>query len=366
MHTRRVAVLYTGGTIGMMHGPRGYEPRAGFLAQRLQSMPTFHVPGLPALTLPASRLGVHVQYDLIEFETLRDSANMRREDWVAIAGEIASRYEDYDGFVVLHGTDTMAYTASALSFMLEGLGKTVVLTGSQIPLSRVRNDAVENLLGALMIAGHYTIPEVAVFFNGRLFRGNRCTKTDASGLDAFASGNLPPLAELGVRVDVRWDLVLPPNAESLTVRPITNEHVAAVRLFPGITADTLASLLSPPLAGMVLETYGAGNGPSDRPEFLEVLREAHQRGVVVVNVTQCHRGHVSLSYASGLALTEAGVVAGADMTAEAALTKLQWLLSQDLDIDEVRQRIGRSLRGELTEVEASPRLTWKVAEASAG
>jgi len=361
MQTRRVVVLYTGGTIGMMHGPRGYEPKAGFLAQRLASMPSFHVSGLTHLTLPASRLGVHVQYDLVEFEVLRDSANMRREDWVAIARAIAERYDDYDGFVVLHGTDTMAYTASALSFMLEGLGKTVVLTGSQIPLSRVRNDAVENLLGALMIAGHYTIPEVMVFFNGRLFRGNRVRKTDASGFDAFHSGNLPPLAELGVQVDVRWDLIRGPSGpsgEGLKVRPITNEHVAAVRLFPGFTARTLASLVGAPLRGLVLETYGAGNGPSDRRDFLEVLRDAHQRGVVVVNVTQCNRGHVSVAYASGLALTEAGVVPGADMTPEAALTKLQWLLSLDLPVDEVRLQIGRSLRGELTEVDPNPRLSW--------
>lgn len=358
METRYVGMLYTGGTIGMMDGPRGFEPVAGYLAQRLQSMPTFHVPGRPTLTLPRSRLGVHVQYEIIESDNLRDSANMRREDWVEVAQRIAERYDRYHGFVVLHGTDTMAYTASALSFMLEGLGKSVVLTGSQIPLARVRNDAVENLLGALMIAGHYTIPEVGIFFNGRLYRGNRATKVDASGFNAFRSGNLPPLAETGVQVDVRWDLIWPPSEAGLLVRPIVDKRVAAVRLFPGIQAHTLAQFLAPPTEGLILETYGSGNGPSDSPEILGVLRDAVDRGVVVVNVTQCHRGHVSTVYEAGVALAEVGVVPGADMTPEAALTKLQWLLSLNLSIDEVRAQMGRSLRGELTEVDPDPRLAY--------
>lgn len=234
MSDRRVCVLYTGGTIGMMDGPRGYEPVHGFLAGRLASMPTFHVADAPALTLPPSRYGRTVHYDIVEYETLRDSANMRREHWVRIARDIAERYDDWDAFVVLHGTDTMAYTASALSFMLEGLEKSVILTGSQIPLSRTRNDAVDNLLGALLIAGHYELPEVGIYFNGKLLRGNRARKVDASGLDAFRSANLPPLAEVGVRVDVRWDLVWRPTGlDGLTVRPITQDGVAALRLFPG-------------------------------------------------------------------------------------------------------------------------------------
>ncbi|MFK7930822.1 MAG: asparaginase [Myxococcota bacterium] len=358
METRYVGMLYTGGTIGMMDGPRGFEPVSGYLSQRLQSMPTFHVPGRPALTLPRSRLGVHVQYEIIEFENLQDSANMRREDWVRIAHAIEKHYDRYHGFVVLHGTDTMAYTASALSFMLAGLGKSVVLTGSQIPLARVRNDAVENLLGALMMAGHYTIPEVGIFFNGRLYRGNRASKVDASGFNAFRSGNFPPLAETGVQVDVRWDLIWPPADGPLHVRPIADVPVAAVRLFPGIRPKTLEQFLAPPTQGLILETYGSGNGPSDRPDFLRVLREAVDRGVVIVNVTQCHRGQVSTAYEAGVALAEVGVVPGGDMTPEAALTKLQWLLSQDLTVSEVRDLMGLSLRGELTEVDPSPRLAY--------
>lgn len=359
MDERRVCVLYTGGTIGMMQGPQGYEPMPGFLEDRLASMPTFHMAGEDRLCLPASRFGRVVRYSIVEYQELRDSANMRRTDWVNIARDIERMYDDWDAFVVLHGTDTMAFTASALSFMLEGLDKTVIMTGSQIPLARVRNDAVDNLLGALLIAGHYELPEVGIYFNEVLFRGNRARKVDAAGLDAFRSGNLPPLAQVGVGVDVRWDLVMRPPSGPLRVRPITNPNVIALRLFPGITSDTLERLLIPPLAGLVLETYGAGNAPNDRPEFLRVLREASERGVVIVNTTQCHTGGVVPDYASGRALLDAGVVPGADMTPEAALTKLQWLLSLGLTAGEVRQAMVRSLRGELTEVDHSPRFSWR-------
>ena len=359
MDERRVCVLYTGGTIGMMQGPRGYEPVPGFLEDRLASMPTFHTAGEERLCLPESRYGRVVRYSICEYEELRDSANMRRRDWVAIARDIEKQYDDWDAFVVLHGTDTMAFTASALSFMLEGLDKTVILTGSQIPLARVRNDAADNLLGALMIAGHYELPEVGIYFNEKLLRGNRARKVDATGLDAFRSGNLPPLAEVGVGVDVRWDLVLRPPGGPLQVRPITNKDVISLRLFPGITSESLERLLIPPLSGVILETYGAGNAPNDRPDFLRVLRQASERGVVIVNCTQCHRGGVAADYASGRSLLDAGVVPGADLTPEAALTKLQWLLSQGLTPGEVRQAMVRSLRGELTELDPNPRFSWR-------
>lgn len=356
---RRVAVLYTGGTIGMRRGPRGYGPEPGYLSERLGSMPIFHQADAPNFTFPASEHGPAVRYEVIEFARLIDSSNMRRDDWVGIAHEIARLHDQVHGFVVLHGTDTMAFTASALSFMLEGLQRPVILTGSQIPLARVRNDAVDNLFGALTLAGHYEIPEVGIFFNRKLLRGNRAQKVDAQGLDAFRSGNLRPLVETRLTVEVRWDLVQPPSADRLTVRPITSEHVVALRLFPGITKTMVERILAPPLRGAVLETYGAGNAPDDQPELLAVLRAATDRGVVLVNTTQCHRGMVRPDYAAGRALADAGVVAGADMTPEAALTKLQWLLSQDLTPEQVRDRVGRSLRGELTELQPSPRRSWR-------
>jgi lysophospholipase len=356
---RSVAVLFTGGTIGMKRGPRGYAPERGYLAERLASMETFHEPGAERFRLPSSELGPAIRYEVLEYDRLVDSSNVRREDWVAIARDIERLHDRFDGFVVLHGTDTMAYTASALSFMLQGLSRTVIVTGSQIPLARVRNDAVDNLYGALLLAGHFEIPEVGIYFNRKLLRGNRAQKVDAQGLDAFRSGNLPPLVEFGLQISVRWDLVRPPSAPELRVVPITSEHVVALRLFPGITTTMVEQVLGPPLRGAILETYGAGNAPDDQPELLRVLREASDRGVVLVNTTQCHRGMVRPDYAAGLALAEAGVVAGADMTPEAALTKLQWLLSQELTPDQVRAAMGQSLRGELTELVGLERKTWR-------
>ncbi len=355
----RVLVIHTGGTIGMKPGPDGYEPVGGWLEQRVAQIPALHEAGEPLLTTPPSRFGRRVHYDVTELSPLLDSAEIGREQWVKMAAAIEAAYDDYDGFVVVHGTDTMAYTASALSFMLEGLAKPVVLTGSQLPLANTRNDAVENLQGAVLLAGLYEIPEVGIFFADKLMRGNRTSKVDASGLDAFRSGSFPLLVRVGTAVDVRWDLVHKPDGAPLKVVPITSERVAALRLFPSISWETLERFLQPPLAGLVLETYGAGNAPSSRDRFLEVLAEAAGRGVVIVNVTQCQTGHVTAEYAAGRALLGAGVVPGADMTPEAALTKLQWLLSRDLDVSQVRALMGTSLRGELTVPATTPRFSWR-------
>jgi L-asparaginase type I len=247
----------------------------------------------------------------------------------------------------------MAYTASALGFMLDGLSKPVVLTGSQIPLAHLRNDALDNLQGALLFAAHYEIPEVTLYFRDKLFRGNRAQKMDAAGFDAFDSGNLPPLARVGIGVEVDWSLVRPTPSGPLQVRPITCEQVAALRLYPGMTADMLDRFLRAPLRGLVLETYGSGNGPDNQPDLLRVLRRAADEGIVVVNVTQCHRGRVDAAYSTGRALLDAGVVPGADMTPEAALTKLAWLLSQDFTAEACRRLVVTDLRGELTP-DASP------------
>lgn len=344
----RVLLLYAGGTIGMREGPRGYEPVAGFLRGMLHASSTFQDPAAPDGTTPVTRFGRGIRYELFEYAPLLDSSNMTMEDWRRIAHDIARHHADFDGFVVLHGTDTMAYTASALSFMLEGLDKSVVVTGAQIPLAELRNDGHDNLLDAMILAGHYTIPEVGLYFRSRLFRGNRARKVDAAGFDAFASANAPPLAEVGIRIDVRWDLVRPPAPGPLRVVPITNSNVATLRLFPGMPTTILENFLRPPLEGLVLETFGSGNAPDNRPDFLDALRRASDRGVVIVNVTQCTRGTVSTDYAAGTALAEAGVVGGADMTAEAALCKLAFLLSQGLAPDDVRRGMAEDLRGELT------------------
>lgn len=345
-----VLVLYTGGTIGMKQGPRGYEPVPGYFADEVATFPTLHDPSRERFTTLPSRSGRRIRYDIEAYDPPLDSANLALKDWARFATDIGARYDDYDAFVVVHGTDTMAYTASALSFMLDGLDKPVILTGAQIPLEQLRNDALDNLLGALGIAGHYRIPEVGLYFHHKLLRGCRATKIDAAGLDAFTSPNLKPLVDVGIDVEVEWSEVRPAALGGLTVKPELSPNVAALRLYPGITRAILENFLRPPLEGLVLETFGSGNAPDRDDDLLGVLREATDRGVAIVNVTQCLRGRVrGNEYAAGTALMDAGVVPGADMTPEAALAKLAWLLGQGLEVDEVRRLAGRSLRGELTE-----------------
>ncbi len=355
----RLLLLYTGGTIGMMPSERGYTPVSGYLERQLEAMPQFHDKTMPRLTTPPSRFGKRIHYDVLEYAHPIDSAYMDVQDWVQIAHLIEQHYDAYDAFVILHGTDTMAYTASALSFMLEDLAKTVILTGSQIPLSQSSNDAIENLLGAMTLAGHYEIPEVCLFFRGHLYRGNRTQKVDAAGLQAFDSGNLPPLATTGTHIQVDWDLIRSIPRKPFRVQTITNRDVAAVRIFPGIRSDALANFLTPPIQGLVLETYGSGNFPANRLDLMEVLRLATERGVVIVNCTQCHKGMVNSDYAAGSALYDVGVISGSDMTPEAALTKLAYLLSQDLPTDEIKQQMQRSLRGERSEPQNQTRFSFR-------
>lgn len=330
---RVVYIAYTGGTIGMERTPGGYRPAPGFLAEQLAT-PAFDHPELPETVLR-------------EYAPLLDSSEMSPADWEHIARDIAENYDAYDGFVVLHGTDTMAYSASALSFMLENLGKPVVVTGSQIPLSELRSDARENLVTSLLLAASAPLNEVSLYFGGVLLRGNRARKVSASGFGAFASPNAPVLGRVGVEMVLNDRLFLPPPAGPLRVAPLKGVSVGALRLFPGISSSILRNVLQEPLQGLVLETFGSGNAPQ-QPDFLAVLREATARGVVIVNCTQCWRGGVDDSYATGRQLGEAGVTGGFDLTPEAALTKLTWLLSKETSPAAVRAHMQENLRGELT------------------
>lgn len=333
---KRVYIAYTGGTIGMQKTADGYAPTPGFLAAQLAAMPELDDALMP-------------EYTIHEYHPILDSSNMMPSDWRLIARDIADHYDRYDAFVVLHGTDTMAYTASALSFMLQGLGKPVILTGSQIPLCEVRSDARENLISTLLIAASYPIPEVMLFFGDKLLRGCRSVKVSASGFLAFASPNYPPLGTAGVEIDVKWNLVRETPRETLDVGYIGEPVVGALRLFPGISAQLVRNTLQPPLQGLVLEAYGVGNAPDRNRELIEAIAEANARDVVVVVCTQCLDGRVDLSdYATGSALARAGAVSGFDMTAEAALTKLFYLFSSDLTPSQVKAKIGEDLRGELT------------------
>lgn len=274
-----------------------------------------------------------------------------------MAACVLENYHLFDGFVILHGTDSLAYTASALSFLMTNLGKPVILTGSQAPIFALQSDAVDNLLGSLIIAGTFVIPEVGLFFHHKLYRGNRTTKVSSAAFEAFASPNLDPLAQVnGLGITVNWGLVLRPTCiAEFAVSPgeMDTAHVACLRVFPGIQPDMVDAVLRQPgLRGLILETFGMGNVPggADGP-LTRVMRDAVQRGVVVVNVSQCVSGFVSPVYAPGTQLGRAGVIFGLDLTPEAALTKLSYLLAQPgLSTADITAQFSRSLRGEMTEI----------------
>lgn len=343
MKRESILLIYTGGTIGMKQDPDSLTLVPFNFSQILEEVPEL------------KKLGYHI--DSYSFDPLIDSSDVSIAFWVDLSNIIKESYSRYDGFVILHGTDTMSFSASALSFMLENLEKPVIFTGSQLPIGMLRTDGKENLISSIEIAaakredGHAMVPEVCIYFESQLYRGNRTTKYSAENFRAFRSPNYPTLADAGIHIKYNTEKINYPKkwGKELIVRSILDTNVAIIKLFPGIDKRVIKSIISTEgLRAIVLETYGSGNAPTGN-WFIECIKEALSRDIIILNITQCQTGKVDMeTYSTGLSLKKEGVLSGYDSTTESAITKLFFLLGQYSESSAVRSSLTINLRGEIS------------------
>lgn len=334
---KRICIIYTGGTIGMVPGENGYIPSQGKLEDDLAEISDLSKAGMP-------------EWEVIQFCPLLDSSNMSIPEWNKIGETIAENYERFDGFVILHGTDTMSYSASALSFMLENLDKPVIFTGAQIPLCEIRSDGYNNIVSSVVIASEGIVKEVCIYFDGKLIRGCRSTKISSDQFDAFASPNFGLLADVGITIEYHHPGGLPEKKGDFVFTPFENVPVGIIKMFPGIQIRLFESIMTEQLKGVVLETFGAGNIPSGSAgEMIPIIKRAYENGTLVVVCSQCVQGTVTLgTYEASKTLRDIGAVTGKNITTEAALTKLIYLFSRHYGIDRIREKMSENLRGEIS------------------
>lgn len=342
--SEKILIINTGGTIGMVNSDPNDDNSPLRPATNWNEIIKKHpiVEKFPA--------------DYYQFPELIDSSNMNPQVWIELAKIIKKNYEEYRGFVVLHGTDTMAYTASALSFMLKNLSKPVIFTGSQVPLNTARSDALQNLITSVQIAGNEiynikVIPEVCIFFRDTLLRGNRARKMDATNYFGFSSPNFLPLGEAGAEITISYDRIRPISEKDFYVEPVADSNILVIELFPGLKTTYLKNIIDalPDLKGIILRTFGNGNAPTDL-EFIDVLKHISKKGILIVNTTQCSTGSVKMGlYETSVMLEEIGVIDGGDMTPETAITKLMYLLGKNLSAKEIKTLMESNICGEREE-----------------